>query len=128
MPSLARASSETFEEREVRLQRARGRESEGSRHQSSQLFNQHSLQMKMKRFHTHLVPLSSSKCSTCLESYPGLQLCSPSTEYTRCYRDKHTPKLYYLCSKIKTPFHITWSAILIALRAQARPKPGPACH
>ena len=62
----------TFDEREVQLQHARGRESEGSRHQSSQLFNQHSVQMKMRKFHTDLTSLSSPKRSTCLESFPGL--------------------------------------------------------
>ena len=79
---------ETDEEREDRLQR--------SREQSSQvlLFEQRSIQVKMRRFHAHFALLNSSRCSTCLESFPGLQLCPPSTECVHCYRDKHTPKMY----------------------------------
>ena len=83
-----RLAVETDEEREDRLQRAR--------EQSSQvlLFEQHSIQVKMRRFHAHFALLDSSTCSTCLESFPGLQLHPPSTECVRCYRDKHAPKMY----------------------------------
>ena len=64
-------AAETDEEREDRLQR--------SREQSSQvlLFEQLSIQVKMRRFHAHFALLNSSRCSTCLESFPGLQLCPP---------------------------------------------------
>ena len=83
-----RLAVETDEEREDRLQR--------SREQSSQvlLFEQRSIQVKMRRFHAHFALLNFSRCSTCLESFPGLQLRPPSTECVRCYRDKHTPKMY----------------------------------
>ena len=58
------------------------------------LIQQRSVQAKMKKFHTHLATLEVSRCSTCLEAFPGLHLQPGSTECTRCGRDKHTPKLY----------------------------------
>ena len=91
-----RLTVETVEEREVRLQRARQRERDirTSGEQTSQLFTQPSVQEKMRRFHSHIASLTSPKCSTCLESFPGLQLPPPSNECARCIRDKHIPKMY----------------------------------
>ena len=90
----ARLAVETDEEREDRLQRAR--------EQSSQvlLFEQHSIQVKMRRFHAHFALLNPSRCSTCLESFPGLQLRPPSTECVHCYPDKHAPKMYSSANNI----------------------------
>ena len=87
----ARLAAESAEEREDRLQHARERETGLSRGQS---FKKRSVQMKMRRFHQYFASLSSSNCSTCSESFPGIQLHSSTTECMRCSRDKHTPKLY----------------------------------
>ena len=87
---------ETVEEREVRLLRARQRERDirTSGEQTSQLFTQPSVQEKMRRFHSHIASLTCPKCSTCSESFPGLQLPPPFNECARCIRDKHIPKMY----------------------------------
>ena len=85
-----RLAVETNQQREDRLQRA----SERDREQSQlMLFEQRSVQVKMRRFHAHFASLNSSRCSTCSESSPGLQFRPPSTEYVRCCRDKHVPKM-----------------------------------
>ena len=86
-----RLAAESVEEREDRRQRASERETCASREQQ---FKKCSVQMKMRRFHNYFATLNSPKCSTCSESFPGIQLRSPTTECVRCYRDKHTPKLY----------------------------------
>ena len=107
-------SVETNEEREARLQQMRTRQHERlsvetneeredrlhmpvtqrDREQSQLvLFEQCSVQVKMRRFHAHSASLNSSRCSTCSESFPGLQLHPPSTECVRCCRDKHVPKM-----------------------------------
>ncbi len=80
-----RISLETSSEREVRLQHTSERvtESRARRHQSAQLDNELSVQIKMRRFHAHFASLSSPKCSNCLESFPGLQLRVSSTECMR---------------------------------------------
>ena len=92
-----RLASETEEERagserEAKLQRNR----EGQRGQQSQLplFEQPSVQAKMRKFHAEIAGLEMQKCTTCSEGFPGLQLRSHSTECVRCNRDKHVPKLY----------------------------------
>ena len=64
------------------------------RESSSQLVSNSLVQMKMKTFHAHFATLTFPKCSTCLESFPELQLRHPTTECMRCCRDKHTPKVY----------------------------------
>ena len=84
-----RLAAESIEEREDRRQRVNERETHANREEP---FKQCSVQMKMRKFHEYFVTLNSPKCSTCSESFPGIQLRSPST--IRCYRDKHTPKLY----------------------------------
>ncbi len=48
----------------------------------------------MLKFHEHMAQLDVLKCTTCLEQFPGLQICSQSTECLRCSRDKYTPKLH----------------------------------
>ena len=58
------------------------------------LFEQHSIRTKMHKFHAHLATLDVSMCTTCLESFPGLQLHLGSAECLRCSRDKRIPKLY----------------------------------
>ena len=87
-----RLATETEEEREARLQHNR----EGQRGQQSQLplFEQPSVQAKMRNFHAEIAALEMQKCTTCSEVFPGLQLRSHSTECMRCNRDKHVPKLY----------------------------------
>ena len=110
-----RLASETEEERAARLQRMSAnnvtgwplrlkkrerpdlqRNREGQRGQQSQLplFEQPSVQAKMRNFHAEIATLEMQKCTTCSEAFPGLQLRSHSTECMRCNRDKHVPKLY----------------------------------
>ena len=48
----------------------------------------------MHKFHAHFATLDLSTCTTCLESFPGLQLHLGSAECLRCSQDKHIPKLY----------------------------------
>ena len=86
-----RLAAESVKEREDRRQRASKRETHANR---GQPFKQCSVQMKMRKFHDYFATLNSPKCSTCSESFPGIQLHSPTDECMRCYRDKHTPKLY----------------------------------
>ena len=106
-----RLAVETNQQREDRLQRA----SERDREQSQLvLFEQRSVQVKMRRFHAHFASLNSSRCSTCSESSPGLQFRPPSTEYVRCCRDKHVPKM---CSSANNmdlaPYHPSCRLALI---------------
>ena len=73
-----RMAAETGSEREARLQRNR----EGQRGQQSQLplFEQPSVQAKMRKFYAEIAALEMQKCTTCSERFPGLQLRSHSTE------------------------------------------------
>ena len=73
-----RMAAETGSEREARLQGNR----EGQRGQQSQLplFEQPSVQAKMRKFHAEIAALEMQKCTTCSERFPGLQLRSHSTE------------------------------------------------
>ena len=94
-----RLATESSEEREARLCHRREQLEEQRVHQreracSSQLIRQPSVQAKMRTFHAHFATLTSPRCSTCSESFPGVQLCPPSTECVRCFRDNRTPKLY----------------------------------
>ena len=86
-------SDERLEHREARLQCER----ESYREQQMQgvpLFQQHSVQTKMLKFHAHFATMELLRCSTCSEAFPGLHLHPGSTECVRCGRDKRTPKLY----------------------------------
>ena len=90
-----RLAADTAEEREVRLQCDRQRHRDQQLVQSQlPLFEQHSIRAKMHKFHAHFATLDLSTCTTCLESFPGLQLHLGSAECLRCSRDKHIPKLY----------------------------------
>ena len=75
-----RLAAETGSEREARLQRNR----EGQRGQQSQLplFEQPSVQAKMRKFHAEIAALEMQKYTTCSERFPGLQLRSHSTART----------------------------------------------
>ena len=60
---------------------------------------QQSVRTKMVNFHSRLAALQVSKCITCLEKFPGLNVRtlppdSSDTECVRCSRDKRIPKLY----------------------------------
>ena len=93
-------SDERLEHREARLQCDRESHRESYREQRMQgvpLFQQHSVQTKMLKFHAHFATmelLRCSTCSTCSEAFPGLHLHPGSSECVRCGRDKRTPKLY----------------------------------
>ena len=50
--------------------------------------------MRVSKFHEHMSSLSVSKCTVCVEQFPGLQLRSNAMECVRCSRDKNSPKLY----------------------------------
>ena len=97
-----RLGAESAEEREARLLHVSANQRERRTAESSELtrssreepFKQCSVQLKMRKFHEHFTSLSSPKCSTCLERFLGVQLYPSTTECMRCYRDKHTPKLY----------------------------------
>ena len=64
-----RLAAETGSEREARLQRNR----EGQRGQQSQLplFEQPSVQAKMRKFHAEIAALEMQKCTTCSERFPA---------------------------------------------------------
>ena len=107
-----RLAVETNQQREDRLQHA----SERDREQSQLvLFEQRSVQVKMRRFHTHFASMNSSRCSTCSESFPELQLRPLSTECVRCCRDKHVPKMCSSLLTIRTlaPYHPSCRLALI---------------
>ena len=90
-----RLVNETAEEREARLQYYSDRHRELQVVQSHlPLFEQRSVRTKMLRFHAHMASLNSPQCATCSERFPGLRLCSLSTECVRCSHDKHSPKVY----------------------------------
>ena len=67
-----RLAAETGSEREARLQRNR----EEQRGQQSQLplFEQPSVQAKMRNCHAEIAALEMQKCTTCSEAFPGFQL------------------------------------------------------
>lgn len=48
----------------------------------------------MAKFHKELSSLQTSRCSTCLENFPGVKMKSNSSECVRCHLDSHIPKLY----------------------------------
>ena len=90
-----RLASETAEDRTARLQYYSDRHRELQVVQSQlPLFEQRSVRTKMSSFHDHLASLDSPQCTTCSERFPGLWLCSSSTECIRCSHDKHSPKVY----------------------------------
>ena len=89
-----RLAVETPEARETRLQRYSVRYREQSAQPQLPLFQQCSIKAKMRKFHANMATLDTPVCTTCSESFPGLQLHSKSTECLRCSRDKRIPKLY----------------------------------
>ena len=58
------------------------------------LFQQCSIQAKMRKFHANMATLDTLTCSTCSERFPGLHFHSKSDECLHCSRDKHIPKIY----------------------------------
>ena len=88
-----RLAVETPEERKTRLQCYRARYREQSAQSQLPLFQQSSVRAKMGKFHASMATLDTPVCTTCSESFPGLQLYSNSTECLRCSRDKHIPKV-----------------------------------
>ena len=90
-----RLAVETPEERELRLECYSTRYMEQQSVQPQlPLFQQCSIQAKMRKFHTNMATLDTLTCSTCSERFPGLHFHSKSNECLRCSRDKHIPKLY----------------------------------
>ena len=63
------------------------------------LFQQPAVRSKMTNFHSKIAALEMSKCITCLEKFPALNVKAVSphnedTECGRCRQDKHIPKVY----------------------------------
>ena len=89
-------TAETAETRDVRLQVDRERHRQRrSANPGIPLLDQPAVQTKMQKFHTSLATLEVSTCSTCLEGFPGLTMCSQSNECKRCSNDTTlTPKLF----------------------------------
>ena len=59
------------------------------------LFEQCTVQQKVSSFHSKLISLEFHRCSTCLESFPDLNMAAAgSTECRPCSQDKHIPKLH----------------------------------
>ena len=86
---------ETLEETELRLECYSTRYMEQKSVQLQlPLFQQCSIQAKMRKFHANMGTLDTLTCSTCSERFPGLHFHSKSNECLRCSRDKHIPKLY----------------------------------
>ena len=85
-------SDERLEHREARLQCDRESHRESYREQRVPLFQQHSVQTKMLKFHAHFATMELLRCtcSTCSEAFPGLHLHPGSSECVRCGRDKRT--------------------------------------
>ena len=78
-------SDERLEHREARLQCDRESHRESYREQRMQgvpLFQQHSVQTKMLKFHAHFATMELLRCSTCSEAFPGLHLHPGSSECT----------------------------------------------
>ena len=90
-----RLAVETPEERESRLECYITRYMEQQSVQPQlPLFQQCSIQAKMRKSHANMATLDTQTCSTCSERFPGLHFHSKSNECLRCSRDKHIPKLY----------------------------------
>ena len=90
-----RRANENAQDRETRLSR------DGVSHSAQEpltvqlpLLHDRSVQTKVSKFHEHMVSLSVSRCSVCMEQFPGLQLRCNATECVRCSRDKNSPMLY----------------------------------
>lgn len=60
------------------------------------LLHQSVVHSKMRKFHSGLAGLQVSACITCNESFPGMtvRFTSVGSECVRCFRDKHSPKMY----------------------------------
>ena len=104
-----RLVNETAEEREARLQYYSNRHRELQVVQSQlvqsqlPLFEQRSVRTKMLKFHAHMASLNLPQCATCSERFPGLRLCSLSTECVHCSHDKHSPKVYSASNNMDIP-------------------------
>ena len=48
----------------------------------------------MTRFHERVSQICFAYCTTCNKGFPSVTLCSQSSEWVRCSRDKRMPKLY----------------------------------
>ena len=76
---------ETDKEKHVWLQMDRERrQQQWLRQTTTPLLDQLPVQTKMHKFHTALNSLEVSRCSTCLEAFPGLIVCSQSYECKQC--------------------------------------------
>ena len=95
-------AAETREQRQARLHH-------GSQHP---LFEQPCVQTKMAKFHAHMSTLDISTCTTCSEGFPGLQLCSSTSECLQCSRDlMYRVKLRWKNVDISSAtYHVTVSA------------------
>ena len=58
------------------------------------LLDQPAVRAKMRNFHLSITNIDVPKCITCLESFPGMSMCTDSNECNRCHRDQCSPKLF----------------------------------
>ena len=86
-----RLAAETTEERELRLECYSTWYMEQSVQPQLPLFQQCSIQAKMRKFHANMATLETLICFTCSERFPCLHFHSKSNECLRCSRDKHFP-------------------------------------
>ena len=89
-----RRAAETDQQREDRLQVIH--ESRQSQSVSSQvaLIDQPAVRAKMQKFHLSISNIEVPMCMTCLESFPGMNMCARLNECNRCHRDQCSPKLF----------------------------------
>ena len=82
-----RLSSEATDDREAKLQRMK-EYSAKTYYPSTRLplFHQPAVKTRMLKFHSDIAAIDCTRCSTCLEQFPGLKLASNSTE---CARQAH---------------------------------------
>ena len=90
-----RLAVETPEERELRLEcYSTWYMEQQSARPELPLFQQCSIQAKIRKFHANMATLDTPTCSTCSERFPSLHFHLKSNECLHCSCDKHIPKLY----------------------------------
>ena len=93
---LGDLSARRHERAVTRLEQQQQRSHQIEREASGELLNHVTISPSKDEgiFHAHFSALMSPTCSTCLESFPGLQLSPSSTKCVHCSKDFRIPKLY----------------------------------
>ena len=92
-----RRSAEDAEQRNSRLQLIQARRQRQSAHLQVALLDQPSVRSKMLDFHLSISSIEVPTCTTCLEGFPGLNMCSGLSECNRCHRDSTALQAILLC-------------------------------